>query len=557
MPRPAGLASSLYFEYPRYPVAPRPSRADGAEVVIVGAGPVGLCAALALARHGVPSIVLDPKTSVSDGSRAICIARHSLEILQQLGVDRAFTAKALPWTHGTSFYRGRPVFRLTMPHGADERFHPMYNLQQQYIEAILIAAAQAEPLIELRFGHRLATLTQTDAGVAADIECPAGDYALRARYVVAADGARSRVREALGLQLHGAAHEARYVIVDIKLRSDHPTERRAYFDPAANPGATILVHRQPDDIWRIDYQLGEDDDEETALAEATVRARLEPILEMLGERGDWALEWWSVYKAYTLCLDDYRAGNVFFAGDAAHLVPIFGVRGLNSGFADAADIAWKLAWVLRGQAAPALLDSYSPERRGATLDIFEQAGRSTRFMSPPTRGHRLLRDAALALAATHEGASGLLDPRQSQPYTYADSLLTTPAAPGAPRPAPGAALFNSRLEDGAYLLDRLGRGFTLLYFADDASGVEAEVEALQNAAASRSVPLAVLGVRGGDDNGADRVADPRGHLAARYAARPGSAMLIRPDRHVCAAWARLESGAALAALLRATGHGSP
>ncbi|MGE0485415.1 MAG: FAD-dependent monooxygenase [Gammaproteobacteria bacterium] len=559
MPRPAGQVASLYFDYPDYAVAPRPHAPDEADVVIAGAGPVGLCAALALARQGVASVVLDPKTSVSDGSRAICIARHSLEILQQIGVDRAFTAKALPWTHGTSYYRDRAVFRLAMPHGPDERFHPMYNLQQQYIEAFLVAAAQADPLIDLRFGHRLVDLRNVADGVDIEVTCPDGAYPLHTRYAIAADGARSRVREALGLQLHGGAHEARYVIVDVKLRSAHPTERRAFFDPAANPGATILVHRQPDDIWRIDYQLGEDEDEETALAEASIRARLAPILEMLGEDDDWALEWWSLYKAYTLCLDDYRAGNVFFVGDAAHLVPIFGVRGLNSGFADAADIAWKLAWVLRGWAAPTLLDSYSPERRGATLDIFEQAGRSTRFMSPPTRGHRLLRDAALALAATHASARDLLDPRQSQPYTYADSALTTPAACGAPRPAPGAALFNSRLDDGTYLLDWLGTGFTLLYFADDAGDAHRAVEAFTQDAAARGLPLAVIGCGPGERGERDVrwVPDPDGRLARRYAAAPGSALLVRPDRHVCAAWATFDAGAGLGALLRATGRTTP
>ncbi|MBX9609198.1 MAG: FAD-dependent oxidoreductase [Gammaproteobacteria bacterium] len=547
MTRPAGARGSLYFDYPHFAFSPPPeltgARARHA-VAVVGAGPVGLCTALALARQGVRVVLLDDKASVNDGSRAICIARHSLEGLQQLGVAEAFLAKALPWTHGTSFYKGVPVFRLEMPHDEHQRFHPMYNLQQQYIEQFLVDAVAAEPLVETRWQSRVTAVQSREGGVALGVATAAGDYRLEADYVVAADGARSAVRRALGLELHGEAHEGRYVIVDVRLPSTYPTERRAFFDCPGNPGKTVLVHRQPDDIWRIDYQLDDGEDEAQALAEDTIRARVAAIIAMLGETEPWALEWWSVYKAYTLCLDDYRHGRVLFCGDAAHLVPIFGVRGLNSGLADAQNLAWKLAAVIRGEAPDALLDSYSPERRGATLDIFAQASKSTRFMSPPTRGHRLLRDAALGLARDHAFARRLLDPRQSQPYTYADSVLSTPDDGSfTAGPAPGAPLVNRRLRDGSFLLDHLGAGFTWLHF-------DTEVPERLMAIAAR-LRLGAAGLRVLRLDPSDRA------LAGAYDARPGTCYLVRPDRHVSARWRAFDRDAAFCAWRRGLGGDAP
>ncbi len=539
--RPAGQTRSLYFEYPEYPFKPPPElRSEKSRhlVAIAGAGPVGLTAALELARHGVPSVVLDDKGTVNDGSRATCIARHSFEIFQQLGIAERYTAKSLGWTHGTSYYRTDPVFRLEMPHSANERFYPMYNLQQQYTEKFLVDAAHARELIDVRWHSKVSDVQQNGRGVTLTVQTPEGPYSLQADYLLAADGARSVVRSALNLKLKGDAYEGRYVIADLQFKSDYPTERRAFFDPPANPGSTVLIHRQPDNIWRMDYQLRDNDSDEDALREESVRARVGAILDMIGERGPWDLEWWSIYKAYTLALDDYRHGRVLFLGDAAHLVPIFGVRGLNSGLADAVNAAWKLAYVIQGWAGVKLLDSYSPERRGATLEAFANAAKSTRFMTPPTRGYQLMRDAALSLAVRHDFTRPLVNPRQTQPYTYRDSPLTS--FPGRDAeflcgPAAGAPLVNHRLGEDDYLLDHLGPGFTGLYFPGDDAQVAAlsAVFAELDVGHERFTPL-IIG------NAPGRLVDNDGSFARAYGAGPGTFYLVRPDRHVCARWTKLQ-----------------
>lgn len=290
------------------------------------------------------------------------------------------------------------------------------------------------------------------------------------------------------------------------------------------------------------------------MAEATIRTRVAAIIAMLGESASWELEWWSVYKAYTLCLDDYRDGRVMFCGDAAHLVPIFGVRGLNSGLADALNIGWKLAYVVRGLAPPGLLDSYSPERRGATLEIFAQATKSTRFMSPPSRGYRLLRDAALSLAGAHEFARRLLGPRQSQPYTYADSPLSSvDDAAFTAGPVVGAPLQNRRCGDGSFLLDHLGRGFTVLYFSADGA-VPAALAALcaELVTSEKAAQLLVISPHLTDHS--QGVLDVDAHLFASDGAVAGGCYLIRPDRHVCARWRQWHGEGLRAAFARALGR---
>ena len=547
---------SIYYNYqvfkPWLPTEHGPQ--EKKKVVIVGAGPAGMVTALELARHGVSSVVLASDLQFSQGSRAIVFTRRSMEILQQVGVAHRVTENGLPWRCGNSIFRGQKVFRMETPIDPDDRFFPMINIQQQYLEEYLHDACAANPLIDFRWGNKLVLAEQSAGSVTAHIDTSAGPYQLETEWLVAADGGRSEIRSAMNLKLEGASFESIFVIADIRIDLPFPTERLAFFDPDWNRGNTILMHKEPHGIWRVDYQLPPGETPEDALRPESLQQRIDAQLKMIGFEGTpWEMDWSSVYSARTLTLPQYVHDRIVFTGDAAHLLPIFGVRGANTAFQDAQSLGWHLAYVLNGISPEKLMGNHSQERVGAAREIITEAGKSTRFMAPPSRGFRLLRDAVLSLSLTEEFVRPLYHWRTSRPHEYKHSALNSMSDDNAQftgGPALGAPPQNVQLQQDDFLLDHLGGGFDLVYVAPNQSIPKDLLQAIVEAK-NNGVPLKLLAItqENADVLGADKTLfDPQQRFQLRYDVSAGGAYLFRPDQHVCARWLQLDAARLLSSL---------
>jgi len=535
------------FTHPTYAYR-RPPELDGAvrhcATIVVGAGPVGLTVAIDLAQRGLPVLVLDDDDTVSVGSRAICYSKRTLEILDRLGCGEPIAQKGVGWKVGKVYQGSDLAYQFDLQPETGHHRPAFVNLQQYYFEACLVERAQALPTLEMRWRHKVVAVAPGDDRVSLTVATADGDYTLTCDWLVVCDGARSPVRHMLGLDFEGQVFRDRFLIADIKMSSDYPAERRFWFDPPFHPNQSVLLHRQPDNIWRVDFQLGWDADPEVEKQPERILPRLRA---MLGPDARFELEWASVYTFQCRRMQKFRHGRLLFAGDAAHLVSPFGARGANSGVQDADNLVWKLALVLRGLAPAALLDSYDSERVAAADENLRHSTRSTDFITPKSAISRTFRDAVLSLARRHAFARTLVNSgRLSVPAVLARSPLNTADRDTfAGAMIPGAVAADAPVEGprGRWLLDHLGGAFAILCFGDAVD--QASVRALAQA----PIPCAVVQIGGA---GAQALRDTEGLVSARYDGRDGTCYLLRPDQHVCARWRRFDLSDVRAALACAT-----
>jgi 3-(3-hydroxy-phenyl)propionate hydroxylase len=538
-----GLASHVDYQSQRFSFRRSADHDTAASarhpVVIVGAGPVGMTLALDLAQRGVRVVLLDDDDKLSAGSRAICFAKRTLEIFDRLGVGDAMVAKGVSWNVGKVFLQDELVYSFDLLGEKGHRRPAFINLQQYYVEGFLADAIATHANIDMRWKHRVLAVDNRVEGAQVTVETPDGRYSLITDYLVACDGSRSVVRKALGLESKGQSFRDHFLIADVKMTAPFPSERWFWFDPPFHPNQSVLLHRQPDNVWRIDFQLGWDADPEEEKRAERVRPRVQALL---GPDAEFEFEWISVYTFACMRMERFRHGRVLFAGDAAHLVSPFGARGANSGVQDADNLGWKLAFVTQGRAADRLLDTYACEREYAADENILNSTRSTDFITPKSEISRLFRDAVLELAKAHPFARRIVNSgRLSMPCTYSDSTLNTPdrdvfaggIVPGAPA-ADAPVIVDGRSD---WFLNMLDREFTLVRASD-----------------TMPLVLTITGVQPGalhGDSNPGRTVVASSEWFARYDAQPGTSYLFRPDQHVCARWRSYDQSAVRAALDRA------
>jgi 2-polyprenyl-6-methoxyphenol hydroxylase-like FAD-dependent oxidoreductase len=517
---------------------PPKGRPLDAQVAVIGAGPIGMTLAGRLAQHGVSVLLLEQQPQhTGEGSKALCMQRETLEIWARLGIGEQVARRGVQWNLGRTYFRARELFQVRLPGSAGDHFPPFVNINQTEVEEMLLARLGELPPVDLRWSHRLVELAQEADGVTLRCETPDGEKTLRVAYLVGADGAHSSVRRLLGAGFPGHSHPDLFLICDIRAQLSFPHERRFFFDPPENPGRQVLIHPQPDDTWRIDWQVPPSTDLDAERSSGGLDRR---IRALVGAGTPYELAWVTLYRFHQRLVERFRIGRVLLAGDAAHLLSPFGARGLNSGAADAENLAWKLAAVLAGEASDRLLESYHAERRAAALENLAVTDATMRFMVPRGPLRRAVRNAILRGSLRSARLRRMVNSgRLAQPFTYAASPIVV-QGPRDPRLPPiGGVVPDAACHpvggEGAptRLRELLGERFVALLVLHAAPGAAKAAIRASRLAWPAPCDVAVVGPEA-RLSGVTVLADPAGEIRRAYGAVGPAAFLIRPDGHLAA-----------------------
>jgi len=518
--------------------------ADQLPVAVVGAGPIGLTTALGLAHYGVPFVLLEEDAVLSSDTKAGTTLSRTLEIWNRYGVVEEILAAALRIDEIGDIDRATNTPRASVQLAElvnDTQFPFVINLPQQKMEPILAAALDQQVLTE----HRLVSFDVLDDRVLLHVETPDGPCDIEASHLLACDGGRSKVRDALGVTVVGETLPERYMLIDVAVDLDVSNARDypylAYF---ADRSEWMVLIRQPDN-WRFLFPLGpgaEPPSDEDLLVKVKQFIGEVDRIELLGS---------VVYNVHHRVADQWAVDRkVFLMGDAAHLITPMWALGLNTGALDASNLPWRLAWVLRGWADPSLLDGYEQEQRPVAINGSGEMAEAARKYMSHQRGAVTASGSDWATAYTRTLLSVRLDVAGEGDWSMVATTAEPPAVRAGDR-APDLALHGPA---GRVTIHDLCReSFAALYFTDVRRRPDIPVNdspALKHYAISRWDAPHDSGLR-------DRALFDPGSIATnRYGVPPETVVLVRPDGHI-AAVAPLKAGAAEELYTQITGRPVP
>ena len=490
-----------------------PGGGDLLPVLIVGAGPAGLAAALELGHRGIRVALIEKQDRAGWSPRAKTTHVRSVEHMRRWGIAEALRAAApLPADYPTDIVFKTRLDGYELAHfrnaffgdrTRDERFSESAQWIPQYkVEGVLRDALAKLPHVSLHFGVEFLGLEDDGETVRVTATRENGaPFEIRARYVIGADGPRSPVRHALGIETEresGLGRHLNLIIRSADLSALRP-QTRAIMYWITNPvSPSVLAPMDTGDLWAFMTNLGPD---ETSLPHDEISRRL---FASVGAEVEFEIMTRDFWAAARMNAKSYGRGRVWLAGDAVHTHPPFGGYGMNMGIADAVDIGWKIAATLQGWGGPHLVPSYEPERTPVHERVMDEAVKNHAVLShhfadpvlddPGSAGDEARRAVGERIFATkanevytlgsvlglHYGGSSLVVPDGSEAPP-----VTTTYVPSA---SPGCLAPHAWLADGSSLYDHFGQGFTLLVLAD---GREAEIEKARVVAAEMGVPLTI------------------------------------------------------------------
>lgn len=509
------------------------------QVVVVGAGPTGLTLANILGMHGVSTLLVERNDSTVTEPRAVSIDDETLRTMQYIDLADVVRQRIVPG-YGSHYFSARgSCFAKVLPDTLEYGFPRRSAFRQPVLEGQLREGLRRFDCVRARFSTTVVRAEDlgSHVSVTLDSRVPGNDGVVGAQYVVACDGARSPIRESLGIAMGGNTYDSRWLIVDLVGSTDRFRHTRVFCDPA-RPGLQLPG---PDGTRRYEFMLLPGEDPEAFLAESNVRALL---ARHSAEDARLTIVRKVIYHFHARIAERWRAGRIFLAGDAAHLSPPFAGQGMNSGIRDAQNLGWKLAWCLRGALGPRLLDTYERERKPHGAALIQMAVRMGRVMMPRSAAGAFATQLAFRALSLYKPARDYVMQMKYKPQPrFTEGFLAGNAGAG----VRGRMLVQPQVERGdgtSVLLDAvLGKGFAVVEWHDGA---------LPHAAprADRPLDARVVQVISRDHrfvpeagSGIEQVRDMTGAIATVFERAGIRGVVVRPDRYVAACLDRASDAA--------------